>query len=160
MSDCITLNPKTTTNFWKKVEAGPFMDCWLWTASKLPDGYGRFAVNRRLQLAHRVSWIIHNGPIPEGMLICHRCDCPSCVNPYHLYAGTASDNMQDMIRKDRRKPCKGEGHPITNLSNQKVLEIRKLWLEGSMTQLEIAKRFSVRTPAIWKIVHRYTWTHI
>ena len=83
-----------------KVEAG----CWNWNKSKDKDGYGKFWWEGGPERAHRISWLIFRGFIPEQMLVCHRCDNPSCVNPAHLFIGTASNNTQDAWSKGRVKP--------------------------------------------------------
>ena len=74
--------------------------CWIWTRSKC-RGYGRISYNGTGKMAHRISWEIHCGPIPEGMLVLHKCDVPACVNPEHLFLGTYKDNTQDAIKKGR-----------------------------------------------------------
>ena len=75
--------------------------CWLWTAGGRGTGYGAIKYNGKIVDAHRVSWILHFGEIPEGMFICHKCDVRKCVNPDHLFIGTHKDNMQDCIKKGR-----------------------------------------------------------
>jgi hypothetical protein len=75
--------------------------CWLWTASLNKAGYGQIYAEGRPQHASRISWRIHNGAIPAGLHVCHHCDNPRCVRPDHLFLGTRSDNMQDMLAKGR-----------------------------------------------------------
>jgi len=76
--------------------------CWLWTGGIATQGYGVFRVDGKSVSAHRHSYKIHKGEIPDGMHVCHSCDVRNCVNPDHLWVGTATDNMQDMIKKGRQ----------------------------------------------------------
>lgn len=94
--------------------------CWLWRGSPEKRGYGRFYMNGNHNVrAHRAAYVLFRGEIPAGMLVCHSCDNPGCVNPAHLWLGTGSDNMRDMVAKGRgrfhyglRAHCEA-GHPFT-----------------------------------------------
>lgn len=96
----------------------PEAGCWIWTgAVNCERGYGYFIYEGKPRLAHRASWSIHNGPIPDGANVLHRCDIPSCVNPNHLFLGTLSDNMKDCsvkgrTEKQQRTHCP-RGHEYT-----------------------------------------------
>jgi hypothetical protein len=91
--------------FWSKVQKGP--DCWTWAGSRSAKGYGRLNVGGAVCQAHRVSWELHRGAIPSDLFVLHRCDNPPCVNPDHLFLGTALDNSRDMVSKGRQKFPKG-----------------------------------------------------
>ncbi len=89
--------------FFEKVVMIPFHDCWEWSAYKNAKGYGVIGDGRKTRLSHRVSYEIHFGKIPDGLLICHKCDNPGCNRPDHLFLGTPADNTRDMVEKKRIK---------------------------------------------------------
>lgn len=80
----------------------PLAGCWLWTGPVAPGGYGKASIGSMQVFIHRISFELFNGPLPDGMVVCHECDVPACWNPAHLFAGTETDNRLDMIRKGRR----------------------------------------------------------
>jgi hypothetical protein len=88
--------------FWSKVDRRGSSDCWPWIGNKNWKGYGRISVGRVGRPATRVSWELANGrSFPEGMIACHTCDNPGCVNPAHIWPGTHSDNIRDSVSKGR-----------------------------------------------------------
>ena len=114
--------------FWAKVDKrGPLIlksRCWVWTASQSADGYGHFRVGNKTLKAHRWSYGFHIGPVSNSLLVCHRCDVPSCVNPNHLFLGTDQDNATDCINKGRAKHIAGVAVNTAKLTEAQVLDIR------------------------------------
>ena len=103
----------------------PNSGCWLWMKKSSRRGYGVFIISQYKQiLAHRASWMAYRGVIPDGIFVCHKCDNPCCVNPYHLFLGTALDNAQDMLRKGRGNKASGERNGKAKLSSAQVAAIR------------------------------------
>ena len=93
--------------------------CWIWTGSMSSGGYGQVKIGGKLHRAHRVAWTIFKGPIHDGLMVCHRCDVRDCVNPEHLFLGTAKDNFQDCLKKGRMG--KGAGLAIARAKQRKEL---------------------------------------
>lgn len=123
--------------------------CWLWRGAIGVGGYGAFPIvvggKWRTKPAHRVSYQLFVGAIPDGMYVCHACDVRPCVNPAHLWVGTHQQNQADMGRKGRTYS------PAKKLSDEDVAEIRRLLSEGRMFQREIAKQFGVARNHISRI---------
>jgi hypothetical protein len=99
--------------------------CIEWTGYVMPNGYGQIKVSQKKYLAHRWSYQLSFGEIPEGMCICHRCDNRKCINPDHLFVGTNYDNILDRMKKDRSVRTKKQGNGVVKLTEQQVLDIRK-----------------------------------
>ena len=123
--------------FWSKVNIKDLLDCWEWTATKTPNGYGQFTVDRKKIQTHRLAWEFTYGKIPEGLCVLHKCDNKACVNPAHLFIGTHNDNMQDMIKKNRQSHNTGQLNGNNKLTQNQVLEIRL----SSDTIRNLSKRF-------------------
>lgn len=132
--------------------------CWDWKGSPSKK-YGSLQFENKSISAHRASWLIHNGPIPDGMFVCHTCDKPRCNAPTHLFLGTAKDNVSDMIKKGRAKYLKGEKAPWSKLTENNVREIKNL-LSKNISMQKIADIFNVKIVAIFDIKHNKTWKHI
>lgn len=138
--------------------------CWLWTGYRQPIGYGVIGVGSRrdgtkhTELVHRVMWEKYHGPIPDGMVVCHTCDVRACVNPAHLWLGTQSDNVNDMIEKGRKVVNYGYEHHNQRIGHQQAAEIKEMYASGRFSQTEIAQRYGVSQHTISKIVNGKHWT--
>ena len=135
----------------------PNTGCTLWTTTRCTqDGYGQMRLDNKSQRVHRVVWELTNGPIPAGLCVLHHCDVPSCVNPAHLFLGSHTDNMRDMVRKGRHSPPpKYNG---SKLSYELARVIRERHSEGR-TSASLGREYGVcRTTIDW-IIQGKTWTN-
>lgn len=143
--------------FWDKVDKRDAGSCWEWTAYKQGKGYGLIGTANGSARAHRISWRIHNGPIPKGLFVLHRCDNPACVNPDHLFLGTHKDNMSDRQRKKRH--AYGTRNGNAKLNPESVRAIRAL-AQQSISRRIIANIFNIHPDHVKKIVARRAWKHV
>lgn len=160
--------------FWGKIDkSGPIPNhqqhlgrCWKWCGSKLVSGYGLYTFRRHQKgiqnrvLVHRLVWVLFNGPIPNGKWILHHCDNPACCNPDHLFCGTPADNGRDKSLKGRSNPPVGERAGNSKLTDEDVIEIRKVCSLGTVNQTEIAKLYKIGQYEISRIKNRKRWKHI
>ena len=182
------MTPSELARFERHIAYEPNSGCWLWTGVVSGFGYGRMTIGsraggakRRQWSTHRLSYAHFRGPIPDGLLVCHRCDVPACVNPDHLWLGTQSENLLDMSSKGRHaaaakpervsrgdrhwtraspeKRLRGERHGGAKLTESDVREIRASWAADHRIKPLVA-RFGVSSTLIDNIVRRVSWTHI
>lgn len=144
--------------FYNSFTPEPNCGCWLWVGSGTKEGYGR--ITRMdpksgfiAEMAHRASWIIHRGPIPDGLFVCHKCDVPACVNPEHLFLGTPAENSLDRVRKGRTR---NRPSVRTFLDEQKVRDI----LKCEIPIRAYARRYGVSKSAIEAIYRERNWRYI
>ena len=123
--------------------------CWLYTKI-LMKGYGHININGIKVPAHRISYELHNGEIPHGLYICHKCDVRNCVNPHHLFPGTHLDNMQDKVHK---------GRASKKLTDNCVIAIKQRIANGE-SDLSISQDYDVNRQTINKIKLNQLWLHI
>ena len=149
--------------FWEKVNKTH--GCWNWTAGDNGEGYGTIRAKndsgkRIMALAHRLSWEFHHGVIPEGLLVLHHCDNPSCVRPDHLFLGTKKDNAVDRDSKGRRIALRGARHGLSKLNDEAIKVIRHLYSDGVKTRAKLAKSYMVSWGTVDAVVNNKTWLHI
>lgn len=157
----LKLGEETEERFWSKVNRSSAGGCWEWKGRLSLSGYGQFAGykdgNKATLAAHRVSYELSYGLIPEGFHVCHKCDNRKCVNPQHLFLGTPKDNQEDMTSKERGRIGTRNGRAV--LSDEDIPKIRQLLKEGH-SQMSIASQFGVNQHTISCIKRRVRWAHV
>lgn len=170
------MTSKELANFWSHVDKtrgrGPNGDCWIWVGSidkSKRGGYGLCRNDGRIQKAHRASWYIASGSIPENLQVLHHCDVRNCVNPDHLFLGTNQDNVDDKLSKGRHhrgelassyaNPVRGEENWNAKFSDEQILEMRRLYSDG-VKIMEIADKYIAKRHVVSMIVHGDRWAHL
>lgn len=156
------INGEVADRFWPKVKVGDVSDCWEWQADLSTKGYGRFrGDDGRVIFSHRQAWIMSQGPIPNGLLVCHKCDNRSCCNPAHLFLGTPAENTADMMSKNRHKtsPLRGSQSASSKVNERDVMDIRTRRASGE-SNAQIAADYGLCISAISHIATRRNWKHI
>jgi hypothetical protein len=167
----ISLSEETQNRFWRKVCKGE--SCWLWTAAKANTGYGAFGFRRNgrtmTMKAHRVAYELCVGPIPEGMILLHKCDVAACVNPDHLSLGTKAENNRDMQAKGRKvsggsyerphRYKRGTEHHAAKLTPDLVRQLRSDQRSG-MSESQLGRKYGLSAGAAGRVARCERWKHV
>lgn len=146
--------------FWSKVQKTDA--CWQWIGCHARGGYGSIKHKGRVLQAHRVAYELQCGPIPDGMDVCHHCDNASCVRGDHLFAGTHTENMHDMLAKGRGQASRNRGamNPQAKLTDDVVLHIRQWYASGRISQRRLALEYGIRQQTVSEVVSGHLWKHV
>lgn len=136
------------------------IECVIWRGHKDDSGYGRVMRGGKLIRMHRLVWTVINGPIPQGMLVCHRCDVRACINPVHLFLGSNMDNVRDMVAKGRSTPKVhnyiGATSPSAKLTEAQARRIKC----GTEKLSRLADELGVSQTAVGRIRNGKSWRHL
>lgn len=154
----IDISGNSVDRFWAKVSKFGG-GCWNWTAATRSTGYGCMKVNGRLISAHRLSFVLHFGEVPEGQIVCHRCDNRLCVRPDHLFAGTPHANVADMDAKGRRMQPRGEKSGSAKLTEADIVQFFALRKSGHSNR-RIAAMFGVDSSTVNCVFTGRSWRHV
>lgn len=151
-SELANLTPIELARFWSRIQSAPDFHCWEWQGRKAPAGYGRFGA----MMAHRVAYELIKGPIPEGLLIRHKCDNPPCCNPRHLIIGTHKQNTQDAVERGRH--AVGARSGMAKLSEDQARYILRNAEKKTVRQL--AAMFGVAPSTVSMVRSGQRWAHL
>lgn len=159
-----TYTPILIARFWSKVEVGANSACWMWKGAVGGNGYGRFRLSRaRTEQPHRIAWELANAEPLGTRIACHTCDTPLCVNPHHIYAGSALTNIRDAVERGQHTGSgmdqRGSLNPNSRLTEEDVIRIKAM-IEGGASNREIARHFPVGDAMVSRIRTGRSWAHL
>jgi len=151
----MNFTPERIANFWAKVDKESHVGgCWVWQGAKFSKGYGAIQLGvGNTARTHRVSYVLHNGPFDDDLVVCHKCDNPACVNPLHLFLGTEADNAADRKNKGRSARQYGGKNGQSKLTDNIVVSI----YQDPRTNRDIAAEYGVASSLVSQIRHRKIW---
>jgi hypothetical protein len=144
----------------QKTVKNPETGCWEYSGEIVHNGYGRIKVGDRHFRIHRLSYRRSHGEIPEGILVCHKCDVRNCWNPEHLFLGTPKDNTEDMVRKGRYVAPPPHRPTSLKLDDAKVREMRRLAKDDRYSLSRLSSIFLVSTNVVSRVLRRKLWAHV
>lgn len=150
-------------HFSARVMPEPNSGCWFWMGSLTQKGYGDVLLiengKRQHVRAHRIAWALYKGTVPPGKMVCHKCDIRCCVNPDHLFLGTASDNVRDMVAKGRSSQQIrnfGTKSPHAKITAAAALAI----FQSTESEIALAARYGICHSTVRRIRQKKKWKHI
>lgn len=162
----------TPADFWARVDRRGPDECWLWTGPFHSAGYGKLGYQGKDWNAHKLAWVLTNGPVVGELCVCHRCDNPPCCNPGHMFLGSRAENRQDCVAKGRHAQGdgtsarlypelvpRGEGHGRAVLTEVQVIEIRARRREGATIDA-LAAHYGIGRSQVFRIGRREAWKHV
>ena len=147
-----TLAERLRHRGWTVTDSG----CWEWSGGRSLKGYGGVWNGFKVESTHRVAYRVWVGEIPEGYVVRHKCDNPPCINPDHLEVGTHADNSRDMV--DRKRNMSGANHHNAKLFEQDVLDIRREYAKGVLTQRMLGDVYGVSPSTVGEIIRKEIWS--
>lgn len=142
---------EAVARFWSRVNRADG-GCWEWQGTRQHYGHGLLSVGGRNLKVHRISYEMHVGPIPAGLIVRHRCDNPPCVNPDHLEVGTRADNNRDRDERGRHVKLENEAHGMHKLTDLEVAAIRRLAETHALTRMAIARKFGISEGYLYRLI--------
>lgn len=153
------LTPEQEARFWAKVDKGAAGGCWLWTGAADTRGHGRIWVNGRMRPAHRVSWRLRRGELPEGWMLRRTCGNGLCVNPDHLVLAHQATAQRE--RPGTRRPQQaGTASGHAKLTEEQVAAVRRRYAAGGVRQTALAREMGISHAAIAHVLSRRNWGHV